>query len=240
MKIYFMIVLIFSCIPLVNANDENENCIKSKLQNNVLPFIITEAKADTLPMLFLFSGDGGWKSFDANLCNELAGHNIPSIGLNSNKYFWEKKTPEQVAAEITPVLRQYLKEWNRKEIIFAGFSFGSEVTPFVYNQLPADLKSKIKIVLCLTPSDFSDFEIHLNDMLGFDGKHYPYVVSTEINKITSTPVICFWGEKEKAEFADTIRQKNVSVYFLPGGHNFTDYKTIVAIVMKAINKIPSK
>ncbi|MEO8146898.1 MAG: AcvB/VirJ family lysyl-phosphatidylglycerol hydrolase [Bacteroidia bacterium] len=203
-------------------------------QDNNLPLIITEAKQDTTPLLFLFSGDGGWKPYDQNLCAELAIHNIPCIGLNCNTYFWQRRTPQEVANDIAPVLRSYLNKWQRKEIIMAGFSFGSEVVPFVYNLLPADIKSRVKILLCLTPSDYSDFEIHMKDMLGFNGKSYPYKVSDEINKINSVPVICFWGEKEKADFASTIRQQNVDIYFIPGGHNFTDYKTIVARLMKTL------
>ena len=236
MKLKLAILFLFSFYYPSSSVTNSGQKATFTVGNRELPLIITNAVEDTLPMFFLFSGDGGWKSFDANLTSELAKYHIPSIGINCNSYFWKKKTPKETASDIAPLLRKYLKLWNKKEPVFSGYSFGAEVMPFVYNQLPPDLMAKVRMVVSLTTGDFSDFEIHLNDMLGFNGKNYPYLVSDEIKKINSVPVIIFWGEKEKAEFASTIKQENIKVYFIAGNHNFTDHKTIVSVIMHSLNK----
>ena len=55
-------------------------------------------KIDSLPLLVFISGDGGWTSFDEGVAEHLVETGIPVIGLDSQKYFWESRTPGETAA----------------------------------------------------------------------------------------------------------------------------------------------
>ena len=177
-------------------------------------------------MIFYVSGDGGWNSFDKKMANEFRMADMPFIALNSFKYFWTTKTPEQFSNDLIPVLKDYSKKWNKKEIIFIGYSFGGDVLPFLINRLPDDLKEKIKVIALITPGKTSDFTIHINDMLLIDGT-YKYNVPKEIAKISTEKIICFFGQKEETIFAEGQQPKNVRNVFVKGGHSFSDSKTVM-------------
>ena len=63
---------------------------------------VTEVNATTAEgqvLAVMISGDGGWATLDQALSAELASRGIPVAGLNSLKYFWHARTPEQTALE---------------------------------------------------------------------------------------------------------------------------------------------
>ncbi|MET0243402.1 MAG: AcvB/VirJ family lysyl-phosphatidylglycerol hydrolase [Flavitalea sp.] len=53
--------------------------------------------------------------------------------MNAKSYFWVKKTPQQPAASLEKYLQQQLADRKNQEWIFAGYSFGADVMPFVIN-----------------------------------------------------------------------------------------------------------
>lgn len=202
-------------------------------QKTELPLKIKNASASSSPMIFYITGDGGWSMFDNKMHNEFETCNLSYIGLNSFRYFWSKKTPDQVAKDVVPVLYKYLNEWNKKEIVMVGYSFGAEIMPFLVTRLPNDLKEKVKLVAMITPSESSDFTIHLNDMLTFNGK-YDYDVIAEVQKISTIPVFCFFGANETSIFDKLPLQKNLSIRLVKGGHHFTDAKTVVKEILISV------
>lgn len=199
-------------------------------QDSELPLKIKGAPISSSPMVFYITGDGGWNSFDNKLANEYDANKMPYIALNSFRYFWSKKSPDQLAKDIIPILYKYQKEWNKKEIILIGYSFGAEIIPFLINRLPTDLKGIVKVIVLITPSKTSDFTIHLNDMLTFNGK-YDYDVVAEINKITTPNIFCFFGANETSIFAKSNPQKKLKIYLIKGGHRFSDAKAVMNQVL---------
>jgi type IV secretory pathway VirJ component len=199
-------------------------------QEPALPLTIKGAPISPNPMVFYISGDGGWNSFDKKLANEYETNRMPYIALNSFRYFWSKKSPDQFVKDIVPVLYKYLKEWNKKEIVMIGYSFGAETMPFLITRLPNDLKEKVKLIILITPSKTSDFEIHINDMLMLDGK-YDYDVVAEIGKISVPQIFCFFGTNEATIFPTSHQQKNLKVFLVKGGHGFSDSKAVITQVL---------
>ncbi len=197
-----------------------------KSQNKELPLIIESGIQTKKPMIFYISGDGGWNSFDKKMATEFRMADMPFIALNSFKYFWKTKTPDQFTKDMVPVLRNYAKKWNKDEIIFIGYSFGGDVLPFLITRFPDDLKQKIKIIALITPGKTSDFTIHINDMLLFES-NYNYDVIKEISKIPDYRIICFFGEKEESIYKEKQTPKNVRAVFIKGGHTFSDSKTVM-------------
>ena len=202
-------------------------------EGEVLPLNITSAAADSKrPLVVFLSGDGGWTGFDQQICDELAARHLPSLGLNSQSYFWKKKTPEQTTNDLAPVIRQYLQNWGKTELILVGYSFGANVAPFVENRLPDDLRGKVKGMVLLSPDTKGDFEIHVAGMLGKSGG--PYDVIAEIRSVQNASVLCVRGDQENAS-VQTALQGAAHVQFmqLPGSHHYDNNATKVATAIES-------
>lgn len=142
--------------------------------------------------------------------------------INSYKYFRKRKTPHQTLDSILPYIDLNLKKYNRQKIIFAGYSFGSEVVPFLYNLMSDEWKNKVEFILLISPSDNSDFKIHFLDQIGLTFRHWPYNVLDEIMKIDDKKIIVFWGEDEKKFLKEEFTKHNITVHLLKGGHKHTE------------------
>lgn len=197
---------------------------QSFAQNNKaalpLPVYVLPAAGDTAkPMIVYITGDGGWNKFSKTLCSNLAAKGYPIAALDAKEYFWKKKTPAQSALDITRLIEAYQKIFNRKKIVLLGYSFGAEVLPFVFNGLPGYLKAQVINVSMVSPSAYTDFEIHIAVMLGagFTGGAS---VTNELNKITAKPVTLIFGMDENEFPLSQVKIKYVTCIRLQGGHHY--------------------
>ena len=196
-----------------------------------LPLNITTAPQDaSQPMVVFISGDGGWTGFDQQICDQLATRRLPTVGLNSQSYFWKKKTPETTVADLTPVWRAYLQSWGKTGIIVVGYSFGANVAPFILNRLPSDLREKVKGVVLLSPDTKGDFEIHVAGMLGKGGG--PYDVIAEVRSVQKVPVLCVRGDEENDNVQSALQgAAHVRFEKIPGSHHYNNDAAKVAAVI---------
>lgn len=203
--------------------------------NKKLPVVVSNNGENSTPLIFHITGDGGMIRFDSRLSKQYKTNGYSFIALSSLKYFLTVKSPAKVAKDLIPVIQRYFNEWNKEELILVGFSFGAEITPFLFEQLPPELKEKVKLVVLLTPARNSDFHIHLRDMIGFDKKVETYDVAEETAKITSSKILAIFGKKEKNNFLKNSDQPNVKVLYIKGGHDFKDSKTVFDLIMKELD-----
>lgn len=225
-----LIIIIF--IILLNTLSGFAQVDISKLPVN----IVSSVSNPDAPFILYITGDGGWNKFSQLLAGQMASKGYPVVSLNANKFFWQKKTPDQIAAAISALVRNYQREWNRKKFVLVGYSFGADVMPFAYNQLPKELVAQVENITLLSPSPATDFEIHVMVMLGNKGGGQR--VSSAINKITDKPVILFFGEGENDFKIGDIPGKNITIEKLAGGHHYDGDEANV--VNKIIQHIPKK
>jgi type IV secretory pathway VirJ component len=217
--------LILFLILLFSAN-------LSFCQGKDLPLIL-EKSDSTKYLIFHITGDGGWRGFDIELAKEYKAHQMSYIILNAQKYFWSAKTPDALTNDISPVLEDYLKKWDKKELLLVGFSFGAEIMPFLYNSLPQNLKIRVKCLILITPAASSDFTIHLTDMIGVN-HHYSYDVVKEVEKIKIPEILTIFGEKEDSTFPENHEQDNFKIEYTKGGHHFTDSRSVMELILKVL------
>ena len=184
------------------------------------------------PLVIFFTGDSGRSSYDKKLTDSLCLNNMPLMAINSYKYFLKRKTPQQTLDSILPYIDLNLKKYNRQKIILIGYSFGSEVVPFLYNLMNNEWKNKVECIVLLSPSDNSDFKIHFLDQVGLTFRHWHYDVLSEIMKIDDKKIIVFWGEDEKKFKKEKFTKHNITVHHLKGSHVHTE----VAPVIEKINE----
>jgi type IV secretory pathway VirJ component len=208
-------------------------CNVQAQSNYIIPPICNNTS--NKPLVIFFTGDGGRSSFDKKIEDSLCANNMPFMGFNSYKYFRKRKTPQQTLDSLLPYIDLNLIKYNSQKIIFAGYSFGSEVVPFLYNLMSDEWKNKVEFILLISPSDNSDFKIHFLDQIGLTFRHWPYDVLSEIMKIDYKKIIVFWGEDEKKFEKEQFTKHNITVHHLKGGHRHTDVTPVFDKIREDIN-----
>ena len=178
--------------------------------------------ADT-PLVVFMSGDGGWAALDSGVSKQLRQRGYSVLGWNSLTYYWKKKRPEQVTADLVILLDHYLPAWKKQQVMLIGFSFGAEIVPFVINRLPPELRHKVMGAVLLSPSTSSDFEIHVSEILS-SSTQGQFPTLPEVSRITDITLLCFYGaqDEDPERLCPRLQQANVKSIPLAGGHHFED------------------
>jgi type IV secretory pathway VirJ component len=187
-----------------------------------LPVVITNSSYPDkqAPVALLISGDGGWYGFEQQIADNLARLGIPTVGLDSKKYFWNRRTPEETASDIAKILNFYGNQWGREKYLLIGYSLGAEIVPFIVNRLPEDVKSRVQSAVLLSPATTTDFEIHFSNMLGMGNKQNTYVTTDEIIKMQSVPTLLIFGDGEKNQLPDLLNGQKLIIRKIPGDHHY--------------------
>jgi type IV secretory pathway VirJ component len=190
-----------------------------------LPVQEVQASGTSAEFALLLTGDGGWAGLDQELAARLAASGVPTVGLNSLKYFWKQRTPEETAADVARILRHYLSAWHKQRVLLIGYSFGADVLPFVVNRLPPDLRSKVASVSLLGIDGSASFEISISDWVGTDDAGA--ATRPEVGRITGLPVLCLYGEGEKDSICPGLADPGIRREQVGTGHHFGgEYATL--------------
>ncbi len=187
----------------------------------------TEGSSDTFALLL--TGDGGWAGLDKEVAAKLAAAGVSTVGLNSLKYFWTQRAPEQAANDVARVMRHYLAAWNKKRVLLVGYSFGADAMPFIVNRLPVDLKSVVASVSLLGISANASFEIRVADWIGADsaGPATQPELAELVAPGGAVPVLCLYGEGDKDTICPSLPGK-VARERVGKGHHFSGEYTEIA------------
>ncbi len=181
------------------------------------------------------SGDGGYGVTDKGISNGLASKGIPVIGLNSLKYFWKRRTPEETSKDLERILRYYLNSWKKKKVVLIGYSLGADVLAFMVNRLPEELRSKIQLAVLLGPSHEVDFEFHLTNWVGGSQGKKALPVKPEVEKLKGMKILCFYGEGDKDTICPELDTSLATVIPEKGGHRVrSNYDPIVQKILEEL------
>ncbi len=185
-------------------------------------FKITEWNSNSdNPIIFYISGDAGFNTFSKELGKDLHTFGYDVFALDTKKYFWNQKTPEQASLDIENCINKQLQGRKNQKVIIVGYSFGADVTPFIYNRFNKDLKSKIQKVFVIGPSKSNDFKIHLEEYFGEEVKGSLPVIP-EINKMQNVSLMLVLSDFEFANFPykDIRLGANYQMEHLAGDHHY--------------------
>ena len=185
-----------------------------------LPLVELPVKNKGSLMAVIWSGDGGWRDLDKTIGERLQSEGIPVIGVDSLRYFWREKTPEEIATDLADILRHYQKAWGRPRVILVGYSFGADVMPFAVNRLPEDLRLHIARISLLGLAQNAVFGIHVSDrLLGRTSKDELPVIP-EVEKLDLQKVQCFYGAEEEDTACTASVFDRAERIETQGGHHF--------------------
>lgn len=186
---------------------------------------------DKMPLVLYISGDGGFNSFTNDFCKGVNQSGYTVTAINSKSYFWNKKTPEEVAAALTAYLDGALKGRANQQLLIIGYSFGADVTPFILNRLGATVKSHMLRTVLMAPSATTDFVIRVADMWGTAKKRSMDVVA-EINRAAGQRIVAILPGDDNDFPVKTVKLAGFKATVLKGGHHFGgDTADLVKIVI---------
>jgi type IV secretory pathway VirJ component len=214
-------------------------CLRSKAQNNDisdLPVMTLSSSDTSKPIILYYTGDGGFNTFSTDFAKDFNSKGYPVILFNCLKRFWKAKTAEQSAEDASRLINYYENLWKRKKIILIGYSFGADITPFIYTRLPKNQSANISNIVLLSPSNHTDFEVHVTEMLGENGSGKANVPA-EINKINQKPILILFGEKEEGDLdVNALKITNYQKIIIPGGHHYDrDASSVAETILKYLH-----
>jgi len=188
----------------------------------------------------ILSGDGGWAGLDREVGGYLAEHGTDVVGINSLKYLWKQRSPEELAKDVERVARHYLQAWGREELLLAGYSSGADILPFVPPRLSQDVLARLRAVALLAPGKMASFQFHVADWLKTTPRETDRPVLPEAAKISGPRVLCFYGgEEEESSLCPQLRPP-AEVIRIEGGHHFGgNYREIAEKILAAVAAGPA-
>lgn len=192
------------------------------------------ASAGKAGFALLLSGDGGWAGLDREVAQQLADGGLPVVGLDSLRYFWKARKPEEVAADVSRILRHYANDWRREQINLIGYSFGADVLPAIVNLLPQDLREHLHSLTLIAPSASASYEVHVLDWLpGSTSGGDP--VLPQLRRLGDLPLLCMQGHGESEGLCPHINHAGASVVEVGTGHHLGgDYASIATHIQRFI------
>ena len=197
-----------------------------------LPLIELPAPHTSTMLAIVVSGDGGWHDLDQTIARNLQNAGVAVVGIDSLRYFWRKKSPEQTAHDLDRVIRSYMARWHASSVALIGYSFGADVLPFVYNRLPTRERDRVALITLLGFGSAADFEIQVTGWLGLPPSSAALPERPEIGKVPPALVQCFYGENETDTMCPELTKLAMMVFRTHGGHHFAgDYEHLAHLIL---------
>jgi type IV secretory pathway VirJ component len=184
-----------------------------------------------------YSGDGGWRDLDRTIAEQMVKEGYPAVGIDTLRVFWNRKTPEQATADLAATMAYYRTKWGAKSFVLAGYSFGADIIPVIYNRLSTTDQDSIRLLVMLALSKEANFEISVTGWLVKDALGLK--MAPELAKLPKNKILCIYGKEEKAESACMdIASTPAALLELPGGHHFDeDYPKLTRLILDKYNAV---
>ena len=167
--------------------------------------------------VILIPGDGGWMDFTTEIAAACSHRGIPVVGFSTVPYFIERKTPKQVAGDIQRVIRNFSHVWHKKKVILAGYSFGAEIMPFIYNALDKEYKKKVIRYAIIAASNEASFWVSPD----YNYRHDQMVaVVPELGKTDTSKLLIICDNSKESLCKYLPGDRSYDVMQLPVGHAF--------------------
>lgn len=204
-----------------------------------LPIVPIESAPTRNTMAIIYSGDGGWRDIDQKLGAHLQDEGIPVVGVDALRYFWNEKTPEQTAADLSRIIATYRERWQVENVVLIGYSFGANILPATYRRLPESDRQAVRLVSLLALSHQADFEIAVTGWLGYTGagKHGDPV--DDLSGVEPNKIQCIHGVEEEDSACPAVEEiAGTDVESRKGGHHFDgDYEALTRLIVDRLDRL---
>ena len=207
-------------------------------EHEPLPVIELPAKGNPQhpnSVTFYYSGDGGWRDLDKVSAEYMASHGYSVVGVDALKLFWQHRSVERSAKDLTYLMQEYRDKWGVNKFVLAGYSFGGDILPALYNRLSKVDQQSVQALIMIAFSKDANFEIEVSGWLGQSGDEMK--TAAEVAQIPERKLFCIYGAEEKDDSGCLQPEMKGEAFQLPGGHHFDEnYQHLGQIIMQAIDK----
>ncbi|MGX1305362.1 type IV secretory pathway VirJ component [Amorphus suaedae] len=239
--------LIASGFPIaVDRRDDSDAAFAARLHDLVarpapadaldLPITPLPATAKVDALAVVYSGDGGWRDLDKTIAGIFQQEGLPTIGVDSLRYFWSRKSPGQVASDLTRLIDSYTSAWGVQHVLLVGYSFGADILPAAYNALDAAHRDKVSQITLLGVSSAASDEISVS---GWLGSHPAGASPTlpEIARIDPAKIQCVYGTDEDDTACRRLAGSGAELIETKGGHHFDgDYPKLASLILEGLKR----
>ena len=185
-------------------------------------------------MAIFYSGDGGWRDIDRQVGTYLQQAGVPVVGVDSLRYFWAERTPQQTADDLSRMIRHYRQHWGVKHVILVGYSFGADILPESYDLLPAQDQAHVLLMSLMSLTHERDYEVHVTGWLGLSSGS-DQDPTRDLQKVPAGIVQCISGDGDDEDACHDLTGRGYDLVSLPGGHHFDgDYETLTGHILRAL------
>lgn len=189
-----------------------------------LPAVDLPSTTPPKAVAIFISGDGGWRDIDKTMGEWLSTQGVHVVGLDALHYFWSRRTPQELAADITTLLKDADPQATLP-VMLIGYSFGADTLPLAYPLLSKQLQDRTKVIALMAPSLSTSLQVTISGWLGIDDSGYP--VPPAIAALPKDKVLCIYGKEEDDSGCEDPAVKDVTKIETDGGHHFDgDYQGI--------------
>ena len=225
--------------PQVLSNELRKILVGDENGGLNMPVVEVPAGQQNSTVTLFLSGDGGWRDLDRDVAGEMAKIGYPVVGIDTLRYYWQHKSPEQSAKDLSELMQHYRQKWGTKRFVLTGYSFGADVLPAIYNRLPEAEQQRVDAIILLAFARTGSFEIEVEGWLGNAGKEA--ATGPEMAKLPAAKVVCIYGEEEVDESGCTDKTAVGEAMKLPGGHHFDEnYPALAKRLVDIIEKRQAK
>src|ERR1700722_4638091 len=185
-----------------------------------LPLVELPASPPSRLMAVFLSGDGGWRDIDKTIAENLQSLGVNVVGWDSVRYFWQSKTPQQTAADLSAVILDYSAKWHADKVALIGFSFGADTLPFAYDRLRPSLKQHVAMISLLSLGRAADWEIRVVGWLGAGPSAQATPLAPAIKDIPGKMIQCFYGDQDSGSYCPDLVKQGAEVIEKKGIHHF--------------------
>lgn len=202
-------------------------------QASPMPVVEHPAAGPSDTLTLFYSGDGGWRDLDRASAEHMVKAGYPVVGIDTLRYYWQHKSAEQSADDLSRLMRHYRDAWHVKHFVLAGYSFGADVLTAIYNRLPDDDRDQVDALLLLAFARSGSFEIEVGGWLGKQGDEA--ATGPEMRQLPAAKVFCVYGSEEATDSGCTQPDAVGERLELAGGHHFDgDYDNLAEKLLAAI------
>ena len=211
-----------------NAASQIVGAVSSLVDANApfgtLPAVDLPSTTPPKALAIFISGDGGWRDIDKTMGEWLSTQGVHVVGLDALHYFWSKRTPQELTADITTLIKDADPQ-AKLPVMLIGYSFGADTLPLAYPLLSKDLQDRTRVIALMAPSLSTSLQVTISGWLGIDDSGYP--VPPAIAALPKDKVLCIYGKEEDDSGCEDPAVKDVTKIETDGGHHFDgDYQGI--------------
>ncbi len=150
------------------------------------------------PVILFVSGEGGWRSFDGLVAQDLAQAGYWVGGVDAMKYFWQAQEDRKaLASDFRTMADAVVARAGRPPgwpVILAGFSFGADLAPWLAGG--GGWSERVVGLLMIAPDEIGSLEFRLSEILGMQPTEHVFRVAEALRETAGIPVFFIHGAKD--------------------------------------------